>query len=34
LDDPAYPKLMFVENLYNGDVTNWWIPNHAARWRH
>ncbi|HEU0008073.1 MAG TPA: DUF1698 domain-containing protein [Terriglobia bacterium] len=30
LDDPAYPKLMFVENLYNGDVTNWWIPNYAA----
>jgi hypothetical protein len=21
---------MFVENLYNGDVTNWWIPNYAA----
>ena len=30
LDDPAYPKLMFVENLYNGDATNWWIPNSAA----
>ncbi len=22
LDDPAYPKLMFVENLYNGDATH------------
>ncbi len=30
LDDPAYPKLMFVENLYNGDATNWWIPNYSA----
>jgi tRNA (mo5U34)-methyltransferase len=30
LDDPAFPKLMFVENLYNGDATNWWIPNYAA----
>ena len=30
LKDPAYPKLMFVENLYNGDVTNWWIPNYTA----
>ncbi len=30
LQDPAYPKLMFVENLYNGDSTNWWIPNFTA----
>jgi tRNA (mo5U34)-methyltransferase len=30
LDDQAFPKLMFVENLYNGDATNWWIPNYAA----
>lgn len=30
LEDPAYPKLMFVENLYNGDATNWWIPNYTA----
>jgi len=37
LDDPAYPKLMFVENLYNGDVTNWWIlPNATSpgNWKH
>ncbi len=30
LDNQAFPKLMFVENLYNGDATNWWIPNYAA----
>lgn len=30
LEDPAYPKLMFVENLYNGDATNWWFPNYSA----
>ncbi len=30
LEDPAYPKLMFVEKLYNGDATNWWFPNYSA----
>jgi tRNA (mo5U34)-methyltransferase len=30
LEDPGYPKLMFVEDLYNGDATNWWFPNHNA----
>jgi tRNA (mo5U34)-methyltransferase len=29
-DDPAYPKLQFVEHRYAGDWTNWWIPNRAA----
>jgi tRNA (mo5U34)-methyltransferase len=29
-DDPAYPKLHFVEQKYSGDQTNWWIPNRAA----
>lgn len=29
-DDPAYPKMHFVENLYAGDPTNWWIPNRAC----
>ena len=28
LDNPAFPKLVFVENLYNGDPTNWWLPNY------
>lgn len=27
LNDPGFPRLMFVEDLYNGDPTNWWIPN-------
>lgn len=30
LEDPAYPRLAFVEHLYNADPTNWWIPNPAA----
>jgi tRNA (mo5U34)-methyltransferase len=29
-DDPAYPKLHFVEARYSQDQTNWWIPNRAA----
>jgi tRNA (mo5U34)-methyltransferase len=29
-DDPAYPKLHFVERRYSADQTNWWIPNRAA----
>jgi tRNA (mo5U34)-methyltransferase len=28
--DPAFPKMAFIEKLYNGDPTNWWIPNPAA----
>jgi tRNA (mo5U34)-methyltransferase len=27
---PVFPKLVFVERLYHGDATNWWIPNFAA----
>jgi len=27
---PAFPRMMFIEHLYNGDPTNWWIPNHTA----
>src|SRR3546814_2060103 len=23
-DDPAYPKLHFIEHSYAGDPTNWW----------
>lgn len=30
LEDPAHPKLVFIENRYYGDPTNWWLPNHAA----
>jgi tRNA (mo5U34)-methyltransferase len=29
-DDPAFPRLSFVERRYAGDPTNWWIPNRAA----
>ena len=29
-DDPAYPKLHFVERYYANDPTNWWIPNAAC----
>jgi len=30
LRDPAFPKMAFIEKLYNGDPTNWWIPNPTA----
>ena len=30
LRDPAFPKMAFIEKLYNGDPTNWWIPNPNA----
>ena len=29
-DDPAYPRMYFVEKKYAGDPTNWWIPNRAC----
>ena len=28
--DPGFPKLAFIEERYNNDPTNWWLPNHAA----
>ena len=28
--DPGFPKLAFIETLYNSDPTNWWLPNHSA----
>ena len=27
---PGFPKLAFIEALYNNDSTNWWLPNHSA----
>jgi tRNA (mo5U34)-methyltransferase len=30
LSDPAFPRLLFIEKLYNGDPTNWWIPSSTA----
>ena len=29
-DDPAYPKLHFIERRYADDWTNWWAPNRAC----
>ena len=29
-DDPAFPRMHFMEHLYAGDATNWWIPNRAG----
>jgi tRNA (mo5U34)-methyltransferase len=28
--DPAWPKMAFVENRFEGDETNWWIPDRGA----
>jgi tRNA (mo5U34)-methyltransferase len=29
-DDPAYPKMHFIERRFAGDWTNWWAPNRAG----
>lgn len=29
-DDPAYPKMHFIERNFAGDWTNWWAPNKAC----
>jgi tRNA (mo5U34)-methyltransferase len=29
-DDPAFPRMHFVEKCYAGDPTNFWIPNRAC----
>jgi tRNA (mo5U34)-methyltransferase len=29
-DDPAYPRLHFIEHRYAHDPTNWWIPNRSC----
>jgi tRNA (mo5U34)-methyltransferase len=29
-DDPAYPKMHFIERAFSGDWTNWWAPNAAG----
>jgi tRNA (mo5U34)-methyltransferase len=29
-DDPAYPKMHFIERAYANDWTNWWAPNRAG----
>lgn len=30
LADPTFPRMMFIERLYNRDPTMWWIPNFTA----
>ena len=27
LENSSYPKLAFIEHMYNHDETNWWMPN-------
>ncbi|HVF94053.1 MAG TPA: TIGR04290 family methyltransferase [Sphingomonas sp.] len=29
-DDPAYPKMHFIERRFADDWTNWWAPNRAC----
>ncbi|MFW2828787.1 TIGR04290 family methyltransferase [Sphingomonas sp. ID0503] len=29
-DDPAYPKMHFIERSFANDWTNWWAPNRAC----
>lgn len=29
-DNPAYPRMHFIERQFAGDWTNWWAPNKAA----
>jgi tRNA (mo5U34)-methyltransferase len=29
-EDPSSPKFSFIENLFNADPTNWWLPNFTA----
>jgi tRNA (mo5U34)-methyltransferase len=29
-EQPAFPKMFFIEKRYAGDPTNWWIPNRAG----
>ena len=30
IEAPSFPKMIFIERLYNGDPTMWWIPNFTA----
>lgn len=30
MTDPEWPKAAFVEKWFNGDPTNWWIPNNSC----
>lgn len=30
LNDPAWPKMAFIEHALAGDPTNWWVPNQSC----
>ncbi|HEX8426914.1 TIGR04290 family methyltransferase [Hymenobacter sp.] len=30
LEESYWPKMAFIENKMAGDITNWWVPNHAC----
>lgn len=30
MDSPGWPKMAFIEHDFEGDPTNWWLPNHAC----
>jgi tRNA (mo5U34)-methyltransferase len=30
VEEEAFPHLAFIEHAFNGDRTNWWLPNYAA----
>jgi tRNA (mo5U34)-methyltransferase len=29
-EQPGYPRMVFVEDRYSDDPTNWWLPNRAC----
>jgi len=29
-EDPAFPRMFFIEHRYSADPTNWWVPNRAT----
>ena len=29
-DDPAFPRMHFIEGSYASDPTNWWVPNRSG----
>lgn len=30
LREPGWPRMAFIEDAFAGDLTNWWVPNHAG----
>ena len=29
-DDPAYPRMFFIEHSFDGDTTNWWFATRSC----